>query len=141
MKTKFTIIIFTFIFLVSIVTAANVEDMDFNVPSGFEHVDDAEGLQFVDDINKIRIRIFDADDNDWDSGYEKYNETVVVMDETSTLGDYTIYTLSYGEFIKIDGKEYWVEISSDDLENRNAEKCLDTLEYFNEHNSFEWANA
>lgn len=125
------------IFLIGIVSANNLEDMNFKVPSGFEKVEGAEGLQFVDESNHIRIRIFDADENDWDSSYKKYNGTVLIFNESTTMGDNILYTFSYGEYIIIDGQKYWVEVSNDDIGSPNSEKCLETLGYFNENNNFE----
>lgn len=140
MKTKTLLTLLVLIFFMGSVSATNLEDMNFNIPSGFEKVDGAEGLQFVDESKDVRIRIFDSDLHKYDNGFEEYNETVLVFDESTPLGDYDMYyTFVYGEYIKIDGKEYWVEVGNDDIKDRNADNCLETLEYFNEHNNFEWA--
>ena len=137
MKTKIVIGILLLIFFIGVVSASNLEDMNFNIPSGFEKVDDAVGLQYVDNSKNVRIRIFDDEMDKWDNGFEKYNETVLVSDETMKIGNQNTYALAYGEFIKIDGKEYWVEVSNEDIVERNEGNCLETLDYFNQHNSFD----
>lgn len=143
------IVFATIIAFSSVVSATNLEDMKFNVPTGFEKIDDAAGLQFVDESKGVRIRIFDDEMDKWDDGFTQYNETVLISNET--IGGDSItdaqgnelskmpksYLLAYGEYIKINGKEYWVEVSNDDISEQNAENCLETLKYFNEHNTFE----
>jgi len=138
------------IFALSAVSATNLEDMNFNISSEFKPVEDAQGLQFTDESNDIRIRIFDDKIGEWEDGFSKYNETVYIYNETmggetNEIGDSGLTTetpsvvmFNYAEYIKIDGKTYWVEIGSDSVgEEPNYEKILEDLDYFNEHNNFE----
>lgn len=53
----------------------------------------------------------------------------------------TMHHFAYGEYIKIDEKMYWVEVSSDLMENPNYNMCLEHLEYFNANNNFEVVNT
>lgn len=116
--------------------SASMEEIGFNVSSEFEHTDGA-GLQFLDE-DVSRIRIFDGWDIDkYSKGFTKYNETVYIFNKSSEMGKSVIYQFALGEYIIIDGKKYWVEVNSEDIENPNYEKCLEYLDYFNEHNNFE----
>lgn len=142
--------IVTIVIASSSTLATDIKNIDFNISSEFKPIDDAEGLQFEDEINEIRLRIFDDEPkgsiDDMNSGFDKYNDTVYINNETMTIGDpqystITNHMFSYGEYIKIDGKLYWVEVSSDNMENPNYDMCLKHLEYFNEHNNFEFVNA
>ena len=124
-----------------VVSAGNLGDVNFNVSSEFKQVTDAEGLQFVDDENGIRIRIFDDMATKWESGFDKHNDTVYKYREVigADSNPQKIISFDYGEYIKIDGKQYWVEIGNDRGAGEGADydKILECLEYFNEHNSFE----
>ena len=129
-----------------IVSSANIENVGFNVSSEFKKIDDAVGYQLKDNANDIRIRIMDDESrsdgiSNMNEGYEKISDTIYMFNESLEVGNYpyskTTHSFSYGEFIKVDGKRYWVEVSSDDIENPNYDKCWEYLEYFNEHNTFE----
>ena len=140
----------TIVTLVSIVSATDLDDMNFNVSSEFKPIDDVAGLQYEDKSNDIRIRIFDDELDKWKDGYSKYNDTVYVYNETiggeeiefeeldETITSTKVIMFNYGEYIKIDGKTYWVEIGSDSVNKEpKYDQILECLEYFNEHNNFE----
>ena len=136
--------------LTNVVSANNLYNINFNISSGFKHVDDASGLQFTDESNGVCIRILD-ENKKWEDGFTKYNETVYVYNKTiggeqqkfeeldTTIKSPAVNMFSYGEYIKIDGKKLWVEFSNDlDVDKEpNYDKILESLKYFNEHNKFE----
>ena len=130
-----------------VVSAGNLNDVKFNVSSEFKPIEDAAGLQFVDESNNIRIRIFD-ENKDWQAGAEKYNDTVywknsTTIQEGTNVGDMKtsdskLYDCFYGEYVKYNGKTYWVEVSNENpTKEPNYDKVLECLNYFNEHNSVE----
>ncbi len=143
MKTKILIMCgLMLIFFIGLVSASNIENVGFNVSSEFKPIDDAVGLQFKDDVNQIHIRIMDEDSKSegidkMNSGFTKYDGAISIFNESDKVGSIDTYTFSCGEFVKLNGKKYWVEVSSDDIENPNYDKCLENLYYLNEHNHFE----
>ena len=150
MKVKVIISVLMLLLFIGISSATDIMDVGFNVSSEFKIVDDADGLQFIDEYNKVRIRIFDGDDiGKMASGFKPYNETTFIFNEsnggepiTDAKGNVmssmpVTYIFAYGEYIKIDGKKYWVEASNEDYRNADYDKILESLDYFNEHNTFE----
>ncbi len=135
MKTKILISIILVIFFICTVSATDIKDMNFNVSSELQPQDDAVGLGFLDE-NNIVLRILDKNLDDQNSGFTKYNKTVYSYNDSMAVGDEQLLMFTYGEYIKIDGKKYWVDVTYYGAEP-NYDKCLEYLEYFNEHNNFE----
>lgn len=134
---------------VSFISAKDIEDIGFNVSSELEPTD-GDGLQFEDaDGNYFRIFENAVEDVNASKYYVKYNETVFMFNTTmggnsitdadgNEIGKMPVTTyFGYGEYIKIDGKTYCVDISAGNMQNPDYEKVLEYFNYFNEHNSFE----
>ena len=146
MKGKIIISALVLIFFIGVVSATNLEDIGFNVSSELK-LRDGQGLQFGDSHGNTFI-IAEKDLENLDSEYKKFNETTYIFNES--IGGNSItdangnkmdkmpvkHTFSYGEFIKINGKTYKVYIMSNS-DNPDYNKCLEYLNYFNEHNYFE----
>lgn len=135
--------------VVSVVSAKDIGDIGFNVSSELKPTD-GDGLQFEDsEGNYFRIFENDVENVNASKYYVKYNETVFMFNNsmggdaiTDAKGNVmdkmpvTIY-FGYGEYIKIDGKTYCVDVSAGNLKNPNYDKVLEYFNYFNEHNAFE----
>lgn len=135
MKTKLIISIFIVVFFICTVSATDIKDIDFNVSSELQPNDEAAGLGFLDE-NNIGLRILDKNLENQNSGFTKYNETVYVSNDSMATGSGNLIMFTYGEYIKIDGEKYWVDVTYYG-DNPDYDKCLEYLEYFNEHNNFE----
>lgn len=131
------------------ISAKDIEDIGFNVSAELKPTD-GDGLQFEDNQGN-HFRIFENTVEDVNSSkyYVMFNETVFMFNQTmggnsindgngNEMGKMPVTTyFGYGEYIKIDGKTYCVDISAGNLKNPNYEKVLEYFNYFNEHNSFE----
>lgn len=136
MKTKIIISILLLILFICAVSATDLKDMNFDVSPELGEPDDTAGLGFLDEENNIVFRILDKNLDNQDSGFTKYNDTVLVSNSSMPVGDEKLIMFAYGEYIKIDGKTYWVDVTATG-ENPNYDKCLEYLDYFNIHNDFE----
>ena len=144
-----TLIVVAILTSVATVPAKDIKDIGFNVSSELKPTN-GDGLQFEDSAGN-HFRIFENAVEDMNSSkhYIKYNETVFMFNQsiggnsiTDAKGNemdkmpVNIY-FGYGEYIKIDGKTYCVDISAGNMKNPDYEKVLEYFNYFNEHNSFE----
>ncbi len=66
--------------------------------------------------NNIVLRILDKNLDNQNSGFTKYNETVYVANDSMAVGNEQLIMFTYGEYIKIDGKKYWVDVTYNDAE-------------------------
>lgn len=144
-----TLIVVAILTSVATVPAKDIKDIGFNVSSELKPTN-GDGLQFEDNEGNY-LRIFENAVEDVNSSkyYKKYNETVFMFNESmggDSINDAKGNEMSkmpisiqfgYGEYIKIDGKTYCVDISAGNMKNPNYEKVLEYFNYFNEHNSFE----
>lgn len=135
MKTKILIILTLILFLtLCFVSAKNINEIGFNVSSELKPVKGAVGLHFNN--SDVYFSISEQNSKKMSEGFGKYNNTVYISNNTIN-GTVKTIIFAYGEYIKIGGKTYWVEVSNANLQNPNYEKCLEVLRYFNEHNTFE----
>ena len=122
----------------SAVSAMHLEKNRVNVSSELKPTD-GDDLQFEDN-NGICLRIIDENLGNMNNGFSKHNNTIFMFNESRSKGSLEIHSFAYGEYIKIDEKKYWIEVS-DHRNNPDYEKCLEYLEYFNKHNNFEYVDV
>lgn len=127
------------IFLILSFVFKGIKDVDLNINSKFNRIN-SKNFIFVS-TDGVTLRIMEGNVGEMNIGFEKYNDTIYIFDEvidkTDECWDFTIYFFECAEYIKINGKTYWVEFSNESIKNPNKEKCFEHLNYFNEHNTFE----
>lgn len=146
MKSKIIISILVLIFFIGVVSSSNIEDIGFNISSELKP-NGGNGFQLEDGKGNTFI-ISEKELSNLDSEYKKYNETTYIYNE-SIVGESLVGSngkelapapstqiFSYGEFIKVDGKTYEVLVRGN-FDNPDYNKCLEYLNYFNEHNKVE----
>lgn len=130
----------TIFLALSCVSSKDIKDINFNVSSELTQQNDTTGLVFRDNVTDVTLRILDEESrgesiDSMKRGFTKYNDTVYVFDTRNNNLELT-HMYSLGEYIKINGTMYWVEVSSDDIAPSTF-FCSKYLDDFNSNNVFE----
>ncbi len=118
-------------FSISVVSAAGITD--YNAPVGFER----NPVTFTHGDFEMDLKPYSAFID-----YEDYFENSDTRNVTVINDTYAEYTDSFKEkvgaleLLKIDGDQYIVDCSFDDLDKSKTQDCLKYLEEFNDVNKF-----
>ena len=155
---KLIIVVFVILMIIGALTGGSSNNqnqteehsLNINVPNGFIKDDNAVGLQF-DGPNDINIRVLQDSDNPnasskYDKGFTKVNDTTSTWQHFTEMGNTVRFSYAIGEYVKINGEKYWVEVGSSIVDN-NPEShfdlmhnCTEVMDYLNSHNDWEFVS-